>query len=54
MSKLGNVVKMYIDKKTVCNELVKKPNAIQTFDTINLVEKVEYITKNWRDWKGNT
>ena len=39
LSKLSNVVKNDIVKKTEFNELVNKANAIQTTDTSNLVKK---------------
>ena len=45
LSKLNNVVKNDVVKKTECNELVKKVNAIQTNDTSNLVKKTNYNTK---------
>ena len=40
LSKLSNVVKNNVVKKTVYDELVKKVNAIQTIDTSDLL-------KNW-------
>ena len=39
LSKLSNVVKKDVVKKTVFDELVKKVNAIQTNDTSDLVKK---------------
>ena len=45
LSKLSNVVKNDIVKKTEFNELVNKVNAIQTTDTSNLVKKTDYKTK---------
>ena len=41
LSKLSNVVKNDVVKKTEYDELVKKVNAISTIDTSDLV------TKNW-------
>ena len=40
LSKLNNVVKNYIVKKTEYNELVKRFNNINTTDTSNLVKKL--------------
>ena len=45
LSKLTNVVKNDVVKKTEYNELVKKVNAIKTTDTSNLVKKTDYNTK---------
>ena len=45
LSKLSDVVKNEVIKKTEYNELVKKVNAIQTTHTSNLV-KTDYDTKN--------
>ena len=39
LSKLINVVKNEVVKRTVYDELLKKINAIQTIDTCNLVKK---------------
>ena len=47
LSKLSNVVKNNIVKKTEYDELVKKVNAIQTVGTSNLVKKACYNRKNW-------
>ena len=44
-SKLSNVVKNDIVKKTEYNKLVKKINDINTTDTSNLVKKTDYNTK---------
>ena len=40
LSKLSNVVKNEVVKKTEYHELVKKVNAIRTTDTNNLVQKL--------------
>ena len=45
LSKLSNVVKNDIFKKTEHDELVKKVNAIKTTDTSKLVQKTDYNTK---------
>ena len=45
LSKLSYVVKNKFVKKSEYNELVTKPNAIQTTDTSNLVKKADYNTK---------
>ena len=39
LSRLSNVVKNHVDKKTEYNELVKKLNNIKTTDTRDLVKK---------------
>ena len=39
LSKLSDVVKNEVIKRTIHNELVKKVNAVQTTDTSNLVER---------------
>ena len=39
LSKLSDVVKNEVVKKSEYNELIKKVNAIQTTDTSNLVKK---------------
>ena len=39
LSRLSNVVKNNVDKKTEYNELVKKLNNIKTTDTRDLVKK---------------
>ena len=38
-------------KKTVCHELVKEVNGIQTTDASNLVQKSWLWHKNWWNWK---
>ena len=45
LSKLTYLVKDDVVKKTECDELVQKVNAIQTTDTINLFRKTDYNTK---------
>ena len=45
LSKLTDLVKNNIVKKTDYDELVKKVNVIQAIDTSNLVEKTDYNTK---------
>ena len=45
LSKLNDVVKNGVVKKTEYDQLVKISNADQTTDTINLVKKTEYETK---------
>ena len=45
LSKLSNVVKTEVIKKTQYDELVKKVNSIQTVDINSLVKKVDYDTK---------
>ena len=45
MSKLSDVLKNDVIKKTECDELVEKVSAIQTTDTGNLVKKTDYNTK---------
>ena len=45
LSKLSNVVKYDVVKKTESNELLKEVNAIQTNDTSDLVKKADYNTK---------
>ena len=45
LSKLSNVVKNDVFKKTEHDELVKKVNAIKTTDTSKLVQKTDYNTK---------
>ena len=45
LSKLSDVVKKEVVKKTEYDELVKKVNTIKTTDTRNLVKKTEYNTK---------
>ena len=45
LSKLSNVVKYDVVKKTESNELFKEVNAIQTNDTSDLVKKADYNTK---------
>ena len=45
LSKLSNVVKDDVVKKTDNDELVKNVNAVQTTDTSNLVTKTDYNTK---------
>ena len=47
LSKLSNVVKTEVIKKTVYGKLHKKVNAIQTNNANNLVKKTDYDTKNW-------
>ena len=44
-SNLGGVVKNEVVKKTVCDELVKKLNAIQTIDASDLVKKLTITQK---------
>ena len=46
LSKLFNVVKTDVIKKTVLDELVKQVNAIQNIDSSDLVKRAGYITKN--------
>ena len=46
LSKLSNVVKNNVVKKTKHDELVKNVNAIQTTDTSNLVQKKMTMTQN--------
>ena len=43
LSKLSNVVKNDVVKKTEYNELVKKVNNISATDTSNLGKKTDYI-----------
>ena len=45
LSKLSNVVKNDVVKKTEYTELLKKVNNISTTDTINLVKKIAYNAK---------
>ena len=45
LSKLSDVVKNDIVKKTECDELVKKINFIQTTDTSNLVKRRQTVTQ---------
>ena len=45
VSKLSNVVKNDVVKKTKYNELIKKVNNISTTDASNLVRKTDYNTK---------
>ena len=45
LSKLREVVKNKVAKKTEYNELVKKVNAINTIDTSNLVKKLTMTQK---------
>ena len=45
LSKLSNVVKNEVVKKTEYDELVKKVYATQTVDTSSLVKKAAYNTK---------
>ena len=45
LSKLSNVVKSDIVKKTTFNQLVKNVNAIQTTDTSDLVKQIDCNTK---------
>ena len=45
LSKLSDVVKNEVVKKTEYNELIKKFHAIQTTDASDLVEKNDYNTK---------
>ena len=47
LSKLSNVVKTEVIKKTVYGKLLKKVNAIQTNNASNLVKKTDYDTKSW-------
>ena len=42
LSKLSNVVKNYVVKKTVCDKLVAK---VDNIDTSGLVKKIDYNTK---------
>ena len=46
LSKLSNVVKNKVLQKTVCDELVKKVNAIQVTHAGNLVKKADFNTKS--------
>ena len=46
LSKLSDVVKNIVVKKTEYNVLVKKVYAIQTTDTSDLVKKIDYNTKS--------
>ena len=46
LSKLSDVVKNYVVRKTEYNKLVKKANAIKTTDTSDLVKKNPIITQN--------
>ena len=43
---MSYLVENDVVKKTVCNELVYKFNAIQTDDTSNLVKKADYEEKS--------
>ena len=45
MSKLSNVFKNDVVKKTEYKEIVKKINNISTTDTSNLVKKTDYNTR---------
>ena len=45
LTKLSDVVKNYVVKKTEYDELVKQINAIETTDTSNLVKKTDYDIK---------
>ena len=45
LSKLSNVVKDDVVKKTEYTELLKKVNNISTTDTTNLVQKIAYNAK---------
>ena len=45
LSKLSNLVKNDVVKKTEYDELVKKVNTIQTTGTSDLVKKTDYNTK---------
>ena len=45
LSKLSDVVKNEVVKKTIYDESVKRVNAIETTDTSNLVTKDDYNTK---------
>ena len=45
LSKLSDVVKNEVVKKTVYDEVIKKVNAIQTTDANNLVKRSDYDTK---------
>ena len=45
LTKLSDVVKNYVVKKTEYDEFVKQINAIETTDTSNLVKKTDYDTK---------
>ena len=47
LSKVRNVVKSDVIKKTEYDELAKKVNNINTTDTRHLVKKADYDTKNW-------
>ena len=44
--KLSDLVEKKVVKKTIYDESVKKANAIKTTDTIDLVKKADYNTKN--------
>ena len=46
LSKLSDVVKNYVVRKTEYNKLFKKANAIKTTDTSDLVKKNPIITQN--------
>ena len=46
LSKLSDVVKNYVVRKTEYDKLVKKANAIKTTDTSDLVKKTPIITQN--------
>ena len=46
LSKLSDVVRNDVFKKTVYFELVKKIKAIHTKDTNHLVEKADYNARN--------
>ena len=45
LSKLSDVIKNVVVKKTECNELVKKVNNINTTDTSNSVKKLTLTQK---------
>ena len=45
LNKFGNVVKNHVVKSTICDEMVKKIDAIQDIDTSNLVKKLSIIQK---------
>ena len=45
MSKLTDLAKHYVNKKTEFDESVKKANAIKITDISNLVKKTDYNTK---------
>ena len=45
LSKLSDVVKNDIVKKTECDRLVRKVNAIQTTDTVDLVKNLTMTQK---------